>query len=92
MPARRDHKAQLLVCHQKIAARHMDRRSFRATDKFGLPGFVPGNQRFCDLAAYAWCYSCDMYVCDIHLNSRHRDHDHYVEFPTVRRRAAGPAG
>ena len=79
------HRAQLLVCHQQIAVGHQGPLESRAD-------WEHSRKQFCELGAYAWCFDDDMYVCDIHLNSRHRDHDHYVEFPTVRRRAAGPAG
>ena len=72
------HRAQLHVCHQKIDAKHIDRRAGSGQQR----GFVLANQRFCDLSAYAWCYTCDMYICDIHLNSRHNGrHQTVIEFP-----------
>ena len=38
--------------------------------------------QFCNLSAYAWCFDCNMYVCDIHLAANHVDqHQTIVEFP-----------
>jgi hypothetical protein len=66
---KRTHRKQLLVCHQKIAGRHYP------------GGHTKEEAQFCDLSAYAWCFTCDLYVCDIHLASRHDSHDTKIEFP-----------
>ena len=63
------HRAQLLLCHEKIAGPH------------SRGGHVEPKEQFCSLSAYAWCFDCDRYVCDIHL-SNHRDtHNYVVEYP-----------
>ena len=69
----RQHRAQLSVCHERIAA-----------GAAISGGAVKGRSAFCDLGAWAWCYSCDFYVCDIHANARHEGHDLRVEFPAGR--------
>jgi hypothetical protein len=64
------HPAQLLVCHQRIAAPR---------------GYVRRDQRppgqFCNLPAFAWCFDCRMYVCDIHGEARHHLHETRIEHP-----------
>lgn len=37
---------------------------------------VGAGERFqwCNLAAHAWCYDCDFFVCAMHLNTRHIEH------------------
>jgi hypothetical protein len=65
------HRAQLLICHERIMGRH-------------LPGgHTKAGIQFCNLSAYAWCFDHNMYVCDIHLNARHTDTDcqTVIEFP-----------
>lgn len=62
------HRAQLLVCHELIAG-PMENDRVRADDQF------------CSLSAYAWCFTCDKYVCDIHMRSRHEGHDTTIEYP-----------
>jgi hypothetical protein len=64
------HRAQLLVCHEKIAGNTL------------TGARISNVKQFCDLSAYAWCFTCAYYVCDIHLNSRHNGkHDTLIEFP-----------
>ena len=64
------HRAQLLLCHEEIAGRHSP------------GGHTKMKLQFCNLSAYAWCFECDMYVCDIHLSSNHRDsHEFAIEYP-----------
>jgi hypothetical protein len=64
------HRAQLLLCHERIAGRRTP------------GGHTKMEMRFCELSAYAWCVDCDMYVCDIHLASNHRDsHEYLIEYP-----------
>ena len=63
------HRAQLLLCHEKIAGRHHP------------GGHVKEGIQFCNLSAYAWCFDCDYYVCDIHLMSRHEGHNTVIEYP-----------
>lgn len=36
---------------------------------------------YCALAAYAWCYTCGYYVCDIHMQSRHYPCSTEIEHP-----------
>jgi hypothetical protein len=67
--AARQHRMQLQVCHEKL----MGRKSQGGHEQPGIA--------FCNLSAYAWCYECSHYVCDIHLNSRHEGHDTVIEFP-----------
>ena len=55
----RQHKAQLNICHELIAA----------------PDFVATERQWCHLRPAAWCWDCDHYVCSIHLVSRHDMHD-----------------
>jgi hypothetical protein len=76
------HRAQLLVCHEKIAGRHY------------AGGHTKASLQYCDLSAYAWCFTHDMYVCDIHLNARHTDGgcDTVIEFPRQTFRPGTPAG
>jgi hypothetical protein len=61
----REHETQLRICHQVLTGS----RNLRA-------GYA---KRFCDLEAYAWCFDCRYYVCDIHLASRHDLHDTQAE-------------
>lgn len=60
----RPHEAQLLVCHERIAA---DAAVHETRD--------PQATQFCQLGAHAWCFDCGHYVCDIHTASRHEGHD-----------------
>ena len=57
------HPAQLLICHQRIAA------DFRVHE-----GRRERVDQFCSLEAFAWCFDCGFYVCDIHLAARHVAH------------------
>lgn len=57
------HPNDLLICHQKIAA------DIRVHE-----GRWVRSEQFCSLAAFAWCFDCDQYVCEIHLLARHDDH------------------
>jgi hypothetical protein len=66
----RPHRAQLHLCHERIAA-----------GSAVQGGAVKGRSAFCDLSAWAWCYDCDFYVCDIHAFARHEGHDYAIEFP-----------
>ena len=78
----RDHRAQLLVCHERIAVGGqgaMDRPA----------DWARAAKQYCDLGAYAWCYECDRYVCRTHLYAKHERHDYEVEFPTLPRSPAG---
>jgi len=68
MTTERDHPAQLLVCHQKIARPHVIK-------------YAEETYQFCSLSAYAWCFDCGYYVCDIHQSSRHVAHRTVVEYP-----------
>ncbi len=63
-----DHPAQLLVCHERIAGdKHVHEiRNGRA-------------EQFCRLAAYAWCFDCGFYVCEIHMVANHDQHHTRVE-------------
>ena len=70
MITERRHRAQLALCHERIAA-----------GSAVSGGAVKGRSTFCDLSAWAWCWDCDFYVCDIHMMARHEGHDVTVEFP-----------
>lgn len=63
------HRAQLLLCHEKIAGPPMP------------GGHTAPELQFCSLSAYAWCYDCDIYLCDIHYLSRHEGHAADIEYP-----------
>lgn len=64
------HRAQLLVCHEQIAGRHSP------------GGHTQMHLQFCNLSAYAWCFDCNYYVCDIHYVSIHLDnHKAVIEYP-----------
>lgn len=55
------HPAQLRVCHE-----HIDPRPPSAAREQAF--------QFCSLSAYAWCFDCQYYVCDIHAVARHERH------------------
>jgi hypothetical protein len=55
----RRHKTQLLVCHERIGS---------AGPRFERNGW-------CDLTADVWCFTHDMFVCSIHVQSHHRGCD-----------------
>ena len=63
------HRAQLLICHEKIAAPPPQ------------PVREPTGTQFCSLAAAAWCFDCGFYVCSIHHVANHISHDAVVEYP-----------
>lgn len=62
------HRAQLLVCHELIAGPMENNR-------------VRGEDQYCSLSAYAWCFDDNKYVCDIHLNSMHDGCNTAIEYP-----------
>lgn len=68
------HDAQLRLCHERIG---------------DDPAAKPANARWawCELAAHAWCFDCDHYVCDIHFEARHLGHRTQLVTDEV-----GPAG
>ena len=69
MDEERGHKSQLLICHERILGNKRPR------------AYAAPVATHCNLAAYAWCYDCDYYVCDIHMVARHEGHDTVIEYP-----------
>ncbi len=63
------HRAQLHLCHERIVGSRT------------AGGHEVTPRPWCNLSAWAWCYDCDHYVCDIHANARHEGHRLVVEFP-----------
>lgn len=62
--APRKHQAQIAICHERIAS---TRRVHESRED-------PPTQ-FCNLRDVVWCWTCAMYVCQIHAISRHDDHE-----------------
>ena len=63
-----DHRAQLRICHEQIAATTHVRRSRAERLK-----------QFCNLQDVMWCLDCERFVCAIHLAARHVGHRTQVE-------------
>jgi hypothetical protein len=61
----RPHPLVYRICRQVIGDPESSRRRW----------LQPMRWAYCDLAAHAWCFDCDHYVCDIHAEARHRTHD-----------------
>jgi hypothetical protein len=60
------HDAQLRICHERIG---------------DDPAKKPVNAKWawCDLPAFAWCFDCEYFVCEIHTMARHELHRTQVE-------------
>jgi hypothetical protein len=55
------HDAQLRICHERIGDN---------------PAKKPRYARWawCDLHAFAWCFDCERYICEIHYQANHQEH------------------
>lgn len=57
------HPTQLAICHELISAEvtvHEGRQERR--------------RQWCNLAAHAWCFYDEHYVCELHVTANHQHH------------------
>lgn len=62
----RAHPLAFSLCRQRIGDPEQSRKRWYERARWA----------YCNLAAHAWCFDCDHYVCDIHFEARHVGHDH----------------